>query len=282
MTYFPTRRFTFLFVLAIAPGFAAADVTFYDLFKNVQFEQTANDTAPTVATSYDFGVRIFSDTDGEVTSGTVVTPLNDTLDLSPTSSKVVEDYIYGYSSDAELDALYPAGTYNFSITGGTKSGWTGTLDLPETARANEVPYLTGNSFDALMNATAGNSVNVTWNTFTTNNPNSQSLAYETIYFAVFDETLGGTQIGGGYGDKASYLSATIDGSTLIAGHDYRWSLYYDPRFEVRDAGLNGEGTADIGFDSVTSGGFTVAPVPEPASLTALALGGVAVLRRRRR
>ncbi len=250
---------------------ASADPTFYDLFKTHAYNQTSN-SSPIDPSFYYSGSRIFTTVDGEVTSAHLTAPSGGTdRDLTGSNPTIAQPT---YASEATMDAETPAGDYLFTINdGGAFDGATGSLTLPESTYADAVPYLTGTSFDALQNATAGNSIAVTWNSFTP----VANANFNLVFFTVFDQTAGTFIFDQIYNDGAP--GDTIDGSGLIAGHSYSYNLFFDPRYEVTHAGL-GDATSIAGFDSVTFGDFRVAAVPEPA--TFLLLSPAFLLLRRRR
>ncbi len=271
-------RLIFLSSAIAVSAVSQADITFYDLFKNAAYGQTSA-AQPTTAYSWDFGARIFSNADGDVTAGNVDLPVSvgGSISLSAAGPRSAQLLDYGYADQAAIDAAYPDGTYDYSVTSGTLAGQSGSLTVPVSVYSDQVPYLTGSSFADLQSATAGNSVNVTWDAYTV----SSTPTYQLVYFNVFDFTTSSYVVDAS-GTNGVYGSQSIDGSVLVAGHHYGWSLYFDPRFEWANSGFNGTAASIVGFDRVTNGDFTVAAVPEPASFAVLGLGALGILKRRRR
>lgn len=252
---------------------ASAKVTFYDILKNAQYTQISA-AQPQNAVSWDFIARIFTDVDNEVTAGTLSFPGN-LRTLTPVGPRLVRYAQFGFPTEPDLENAYPATTYFFNATAGSLAGQSGSAPEFIPVRATEVPYLTGNSFADLGNATAGQSVTVTWNPYTVPAP----VTHQLVYFQLFENGVLKRDVAGQNGAFTSY---TIDGGDLVAGNSYRWSLFFDPRFQGNNGGFGGTASFVESFDSITSGTFSVRPVPEPASLAALGLGALAVVRRRRR
>lgn len=271
-------RFAGAALALVAVSAAQAEVTFYDLFKNVYYTQTSN-AQPTTANSYAFSSRIFTDTPGEVTEGTIDYQDGDgnaqTRTLTPTSTEVVDYSDFGYASEADLEHAYPAGNYVYTATAGTLAGQTGTLTVPTTVRSDQIPYFNGTSYDDLTHAVAGSSVTVTFDGFTT----PTAADSEAIYIYLHDDTTDLDVEQSMLGNAAG--SYTLSGSDLVADHDYSLSIFYDPRFGTPNAGFNGTGDTSIGFDRATNLDFHVQAVPEPAGWAALGVGLVAFRRRRR-
>lgn len=86
---------------------------------------------------------------------------------------------------------------------------------------------------------------------------------------------------------------TVNGGLTVAGYPNVWTQFtatitglggptsgrFAFNYNVPNAGPSGANSDFIGIDDVV---YTAAPVPEPATLTALALGGLALLRRRKK
>ncbi|RYG20880.1 PEP-CTERM sorting domain-containing protein [bacterium] len=258
---------------AMVAASASAEVTFYDVLKNVQYTQTSN-AQPSTPVSWDFAARIFTNVDNDVTAGTVAFP-GGSRNLTPNGPRLTRYFQPGFASEAALNAAYPTGEYVFTATAGTLAGQTGSLMVPDAVRPNEVPYLTGTSYDELQSAVEGQPVTVTWDPYTVPSP----VTHELVFFQLFKDNVLLHEVSGVNGSFTSY---TIDGAELVAGSSYRYSLFFDPRFQVAKAGFNGTASSIVDFDSITSGTFSVEAVPEPGSIAALGVGVAAILRRRKK
>lgn len=91
---------------------------------------------------------------------------------------------------------------------------------------------------------------------------------------VLDSIVAGGDIGGSR-DLTWKLSANTTTMNLLAGDEIHFAVHSTAQFVVNPAG-------EEGYYDATSVAFDITLVPEPATLSLLALGGLAVLKRRRK
>ena len=278
-------RLAWIPLLAIAP-LAQADVPFIDIFQSVSFDQSDGVSTPTPYL-YAMGARLFTTSAGDVTSATLTDPSANAYTMSTNIGNGVGYFDYSAPNLAALQAAYPVGDYTFAVDAGSDAsliGKSATMSLPNgnDYYADTVPMLDAASWNALQNAQAGQAVNIAWNNY----GSVPAASFTLIYFNVYDSTLGSTVFDGTMNgsDKDAYRSDTIPGAVFIAGHDYYFSLFFDPRVQGAPVSVDpafGSTSAVAGFDYVTTGSFSVAAVPEPTTILVAGAGFLALLRRRR-
>ncbi len=268
-----SAKFVITLCAFAAFGFASADVTFFDIFKTADFEQTS-DSQPMNPVNWRFNSRIETDSDDQALSGTLTLPDQSIRAFTQSDPRTLSFGEEGFSNSTDLDIAFPDGPYLFSIDSGTLAGWTGEIREPAADYPDAVPYLTNNGYSALQNADPNSSISVTWNGFGHGGGGDSAL----VFFDIFDQT-DGVYILDHFGDQSVYQGDTIGAGTLIAGHQYTYNLFYSVRFNNNYIAPDG-GFGIAGFDFATSGDFTA--VPEPATLAAFVLGAVGFARRRRR
>ena len=266
-------RNAFICFSAVAAASAHANVTFYDLIKLGDFSQTST-AQPVTADGYRWSGRIFTDTPGEATSGTLTDPSENDYSMNAVDPQQIGYFSSEFADLASLDAAVPGGNYQYSIDGGTLSPATAILSLPTTFMPDAVPYFSAASFAKIMAFNPFVSNTLDWNTFT--NTSTDPTYFKLNFFTVYDLTAGGVAFSGA-GDS-SYQSDTIAANTLIAGHTYDFVVDFSSRFEQANAGF-GTGTALEGFDYDT--GVIATAVPEPVTMLLLAPGIFFLARRRK-
>ena len=266
-------------ILATAAA-SQADISFYDFFRTGDFTQTSN-SQPVSANpnGYFWTARIFGDV-GDFTNGTYTDANgNDhTMSLDP-GQKILSYGQGGYNNDASMvpDFMNPGGGqqgFTYAFSGGTLGSQSAVLMEPESpSYPDAIPFLTGTGYSTLQSLLPGQSVALNWNSFGSN------ATFQITFFTIYDFTANAYVVNNS-GDAGTYTGDTLNGTDVIAGHQYQYSLFFSSRNSQVGAGF-GTGIASEGFDYVTSGQFEV--VPEPASVLAVGLGaGVVLLRRRKR
>jgi hypothetical protein len=168
-----------------------------------------------------------------------------------------------------MDAAFPFGTYSFSATGNMAQNAFFVYSVD--AYTSDIPAISAATFAALQGMDPSKALTWNFNAFAPN-PNA---AFGNTYLTVF-----GSSFGAGYSNTTT--SATMAANTLAPNTLYEWELDFSDRIPVFDS-TDGVWTT-LGFDVRTDGNFTTgaAPVPEPASMSLLALGlGSGFLARRR-
>ena len=269
----------FVFAASLATD-ARADITYFEVYKNVAYSQTSN-AAPTTPLAYYGSAGIQFNNPNDLTGAQVLSASsNSPFTLSPDGNGSVYFTSPAFTTKAEFDAYFPNGTpYAFYPTGGTYSGQAAAVSgLATDAYASTVPYFTGNTYSALQNFNAAQSIDLTFNPFTPavgiNDPN--------IFIAI-TRVSDGALVYYTYGDN-TLSSASVSANTLAAGTQYLLSIIYSSRITIENAGFNGASSI-FAYDVRTDLRFTTgAAVPEPAAIISAAIGGLLVLgcRLRRR
>ncbi|MHB8636053.1 MAG: PEP-CTERM sorting domain-containing protein [Fimbriimonadaceae bacterium] len=278
-----------LFVVSTATccNAAMAYVTSFDAFRTQFYTQTS-DSAPVTPDTYQFYTRIFLGNQNDADTGTLTDPNGNNYAMSQVLfSSMSSAYYLAYgdntaTSQAQEDTMYPSGTYTYTLHGGTNGfdGNQASLVVGADDFSTTVPFLTSGTYSALQGMDPSQSISLQWGNFN----DSLSMSDRETFLTVLDMTAGGTVAYSNNGLAGQYESDTIGAGTFIAGHQYQYTLFFSSRFNqgsgVGDA-LNGfyGSNALASFDYATSGTFT--PAPEPVTIAGLAVGALALLRRRR-
>lgn len=256
---------------------ARAALTFTEVARWQTFTQSSN-AAPGSPNSFGFTARVFSNTANEVQNGTVKTPLATVYNMNPSGAFVTGYSNFSFASEAALDALFPTGSYEFTLTNGPRSGDSDTIDFNDPGWADVTPHLVGTNYADLQGADVTSAISFNWSAWDT----TGSYTGRQTYFTLIDVTGGGTQVvPQQQGHADTFLSKTLAANTLVAGRTYQYTL----TFGALDQSEEAEGLAPARPTAAkymtTSGRFTTA-VPEPGTIAVLALGVVGAFRRRRR
>ena len=283
-----TLKLSALAALAGGSALASAQVYGYDAFRTQYFTQTS-DSAPTTPDSYQFFARIFLTNQADADAGTLTDPNNNSYSMPQyLLDPILNTYylFYGDSSatsQAQEDANYPSGTYTYTLNGGT-NGYDGnqaTLNMGPDDFSTTVPYLTGGTYSGLQGMDPTKSVSLSWNDYIDPLGNSTHQTFLVVY----DLTTGGNLVYNNNGASSSYTGDTIAAGTFQSGNQYEYTLYFSSRF-FQGSGITDPTNAFYGTtwisssDLGTSGLFT--PAPEPMTVAGLAIGALALARRRRR
>jgi hypothetical protein len=174
-----------------------------------------------------------------------------------------------YGSLAEMNAVVPPNSVGtFAISGGTLGTQTANVYGPAVDLfPEEIPYLTGNSYDLLQGMDPSKPLTLTVNGFQAIDGVDYSQSYASIY-RVSD----GYAFGGISGDNTQ-TEAVIPANTLQPNTTYDFVLTYLSRLSTPNAGFDGA-TAEIGFGKQTHVIFTT--VPEPSTCLLLGIGALIV------
>jgi hypothetical protein len=265
--------------LAVLVGTAArparADIFFYDLLKSKDYIQTGP-SAPVAPVEYDGNAGIASAvgdfTNASITSSSPISPY--VLTIFPGDAS----WFIALTTKAQLDADIPNGTtYTFNVSGGSLGTQSATLTLPSTDKyAANVPYLTGGSYNALQGMNASDPLTLTFDPFAAVSGTNFNFMIVDLYPAGNSQPL----INADLANTAS--SYTLAANTLQPNTSYTFALsYFVDNFTLN--GGFGHATEEYGYSESTFVNFTTGPVgvPEPSSLTLLALGGGALAGWRR-
>jgi hypothetical protein len=229
-------------VCAAAP--ASAQVQFYDLFYTRYFAQfTAN--PPTTETGFYFASRLIATSPGDLSSVRMLPPGGPPeIDLPLYAPAYYYFAPAGFFNADSLLAAYPAGTYRFSIAGGTLGEDSGDVERPaDPLWAAEIPAFDPETFELFAAFNPGVSQTVRFSGFEAVAGANVSI----IFFSVIDPQLGYVV------DQAfanTETSTVINAGTLVPGKTYDVYLYYSSRQETANAGF-GTATGTVGFDNLT-------------------------------
>jgi len=146
----------------------------YSLVKRQEFLQT-NNLAPVAASASNFLAIAHLQTPGtnNVTAATLTVPGGGPVPF-PTNNFTL---LSAFTSQAALDASFPAGTYQINLTGVQDGVVSLTLNVPATAFPN-APQVAG--YDLLQNVNPHRAVPIVWNNF------SGGTAGDFIRLEIFD------------------------------------------------------------------------------------------------
>jgi hypothetical protein len=250
---------------------ALAVPTFFVLQTDTRFIQTGPST--TVSDGFDFIAQAAPndfaspmDFDG----GTVSFPASSPIATSPLGPIGVSlEYQSGkILNQATFQTDYPAsGTYTFHMTDSTNAAHTQTqaVDNSVGTPVTTTPALTAASFSGLQGLDVTHPFTVNFNSFA--NPSPAAL----IFLAVQD-SLGNTPVFDGL--QPNVTQDVIPANTLSPGTSYNFFLFFE--------NVGSTTNTQVTFDNRTSGSFTTAAVPEPASAATLGLVTLTCLTGRRR
>lgn len=224
----------------------------YDLGKARIYEQTANDTAPTLPANFAFFSQLSTDNSNDFSS----------VDLSGATAGIVPfaeenggfswDIFEEFGDETNLNSAFPDGDYKIEATtpiGVIREEVTLDGSFPAT-----IPYFTGGVADALQSIDPAQSTMLSWN--------APVSTVNTIVFV--EDALTGNEIL--YIEPATGVtSTTIPADSFQAGGQYIAGVIFlnDPE-DQRESFSTGTGSTIKG--NITEIPFNVAVVPEPASV----------------
>lgn len=266
-------------VLALAAPAARGDtITSFGFSGFVQYNQTANNTQGTNPTAF-FSSYINYSNAGDITAATGTSGAVATGQASFTYSPSGFSAIYqsGYITPAQLSDYMKQGTnFTANVSSGTLAGQSASVVYGSTLFPSAVPYLTGNSYNSLQGLNASLALTLTFNGFTAAAGASSSQVDLVIYNPATDAVL--------YSESFSpgTTSALLAANALKAGTTYDLLLDYGNIVSTSNVGFAGA-TFNADYDNRDFLSFTTAAsVPEPASLTLMAIGGASIVVARRR
>lgn len=252
----PTKWAAMVAAYALVPTTALADVTTYVGSFLTDYQQF-DDNPPASPDYAFFAGSIAADTNGDLLSGLITTPVANTVPLY--SILFENSYLLGYSAlypnEADLEAAFPSGNYAYDILSGTLGGNSATMVVPPYDFPIQVPYLDGGSWSALQHCPSGTDQTVTFPAFST----VYSPSYLTTNLYLFDYTantsnLVDSQPGG------TLTSALFPAAFMLSGHAYAYELDYNSVYDAPNAGF-GSALATTGFSRRSVGYFRVAADP---------------------
>lgn len=260
----------------LAAEASAQSASAYDFFITRDFYQTSASTRDVVGSGFAF--RIEGVNPSQFNYASVEIPHADPDGGSSYRVVLDSDYSYGQFFGNAADPFqrdeYQPGDYNFYLGNNGVDEESASISYSQQHAFSDVPLLS--QFDDIHNLSDGQGISLTIPGFTPGPGTNDNHTFYTLY----DDTLGTTILGGISADTSAF-NLDILGGTLIGGHDYSLRVVYSSRFRTLNAGFGGA-TSYLCFDNAVTNSFSVAAVPEPATMAALGLGAVALLRRRRK
>jgi hypothetical protein len=268
-----------LICAALGCGLAAeAQVSSYVLFRNQDFEQTGAGTFN--ATGFFTAERIEATTGNSIVAGTASGPTSgpDTLSQEPVTI-VTDPSDWDFSSplfgtEADMLSAYANGQYTYTATLPDTSQQSGTLTDNVRMYAPDPAAITNVSDFGSYDSSQDFSINFT--SFT-----KDANADTAATFVRIGDASGNVLYANEFLD-ASTTSVTIGAGTLAADTDYTVEIIDDNRIINQGSGFGGLADGNLIYDVRTDFNFHTLPVPEPATLAALSIGGLMFFRRRSR
>jgi hypothetical protein len=245
--------------------------TFFVLQTDTRFIQSGPST--TVSDGFSFTAQAAPndfasamDFDG----GTVSFPASSPIPTSPLSpSGVSLDYASGkVTNQATFQSDYPAsGIYTFHMTDSANASHTQTqaVDNSTGVPVTTIPALTAASFNGLQGLDVTHPFTVNFNSFT-------GAGSTALIFLAIQDSLGNTPVFDGL--QPNVTQDVIPANTLTPGTSYKFFLFFENDTDTTNT--------QVTVDDRTSGSFTTAAVPEPASGAVLLVTALGCLTTRRR
>lgn len=279
----PALRALLLGLAAWAVGApeARAQISYVETYKTAQYAQTGNGNSLSLSGYYS-AANLYSVNPNAYTSASLTYPgPGSPLSLSAVSPTEFSYTSPFFASKAAIDAAFPMGTYTFSASNGGPATTTA-LSYTSDDYAQTLPWLTGTDYTALQGMNPNAAFTFHFSPFTT----GTQAAASYIFLTVTDLTTNTLVVNDSF-LSPSTTSQTVAANTFKAGDQYQYQLIFSNRDFGTVVPPGATFPPELGFDFRTTGTFTPAAVPEPASLALLAQALavpalIAVVRRARR
>lgn len=238
----------------------AGDIDRITMFRNLSFTQTADGQALDVNGSF-FSTTVFTLGGESYTTGSVSFPgPSSPLGLAPQPGSAYGLQSALYASQAEMDAAFPQGGYQYTLQGAGPA-LQASFVLGNDTYALSQPYLDGSSYSALQGMDASTAKSLALSPFAINPAASSSY----IFFTVYDLTLAQFVFNEGFLPADSAVEV-IPAHTLQADHQFAYELIFSSRVRLATPGANLD--TEVGYERRATGLFStaVAVVPEPSTL----------------
>jgi len=244
--------------------------TFYIVQKDARYTQSGPSTVGLAGYQF-LGRATPNDGIGPIdfNGGTISFPAGSpvpTSALGPVGAEL--QYRSGVLDLATFQADYPDGSYHFHLTDSANASHTQdeSVDSSIAAPPTSIPALTAASFNGLQGMDSTKSFTVNFNTFT--GANADAL----IFFGVTNSS-GSTILFDGL--QPNVTQDTIAANVLQPGQQYNFLLFFS------NVAITADNNGEVLQDNRTAGSFTTAPEPSSAAVCMLALGALALRRRKR-
>lgn len=231
---------------------AEAAITFYDIFYTASYTQTTT-SPPATPDLYYFATRVISNNPGDLTGAKLTVPpalvLYTLFPVGSGSYLAVRNFPF----QSAMENIFPAGAYDFSISGGTLGSAAASIQRPASLFfCSEIPAFDAPSFDLFAAYPSNQDVSVGFDGFAT--PAGANTG--VVFLTVFDSS---NAVVFNTSQNNPVAALTIPAGTLQPGASYRATLFYSSRIQLSNAGF---GTADsiVGCDRSTSAAITTRPL----------------------
>lgn len=244
---------------------ASAQVTDYRLFKEAYYSQSGPGTPTLDFWAMDANIQASSDyaTDIRLTLPSPGAPIDDVV-----ADGAWEIFEF-FSTQAELDAAYPDGSYTYAISGGVGGAQTAQLTMPTGFLPDVVPQIDDSTWSTLATTDGSTPISIGWNAFAPHPLAANARVRLFLHDLTSDDfvTLGNSLAP----DTSSY---ELVAGTLTAGHAYELILIFSNAIRTENAGF-GTATSLVDANRSVTARFSVVPEPGTAMLLGLGLLGLA-------
>ena len=237
---------------------AKAQISFVNTGRNSSYTQTGNGNS-VVSNIYFYSFDFHSVSAGDFTSVSFTPPGGVPQNIPFVSGGDYHFQTGAYSTQAQMDAAFPTGTYSATGTGGAFGPKTTTFSYASDRYSASQPYLTGTDYSMLQGVNAKSAITLHFSPYAADSNVSDQFRFLNIY-----DLTKNTNPYSNLFLSANVNSVTIGANVLDSGDSFSYELIDSNRLVV--PGTNSAFDVTLGFDRRTSGTFrtAVGAVPEPS------------------